>query len=92
MNCTKNKLRVIHIPQLPMKSFKVEVRNEREAYLLTEAFANQHLFLFENNVIPDYSNIILVECFENGEWCDYYNEIDDLEWDDFIQEYADYLA
>lgn len=91
MNFTKNKLRVVHIPQIPMKGFMVEVRDEREAYLLADTLAIQHLFLYENNCIPDYSNIIYVECLEDGEWCDYYNEIDNLEWDEFVEKNEEFL-
>ena len=100
MKLVKNKLRVIHIPQVPMEGFKVEVRNEREAFLLQNTFANQHLWLLEKNVIPDYCNVILVEMWdedldldENGEkWTDYWNEEEMMEWDDFVQEYNDYLS
>ena len=83
----KNKLRVVHIPQVPMKGFKVEVRNEREAFLIQNTLADQHLFLFENDVIPDYSNVIIVEMFDDGEWLDYYNEDELMEWDELISTY-----
>lgn len=91
MQFVKEKLRVVHIPQIPMEGFKVEVRNEREAFLISETLANQHLWLLENNIIPDYSNVILVECFEDGEWCDYYNEQEGMDWDEFVETYAEKL-
>ncbi len=99
MKLTKNKLRVNHLPQIPCKGFKVDVKNEREAYLLQEAFANQHLFLFENNFIPDYANVILLEMWdddleenEDGEkWTDYYNENEIMDWEEFKDEYSDYI-
>ncbi len=84
-----SKLRVVHIPQVPMKGFEVEVRNEREAYLVYQTLANQHLFLYENNVIPDYSNVIFVEMFEDGEWVSYWNEKEMMEWDDMVNEYLE---
>lgn len=92
MELIKRKLRVCHIPQVPMKPFIVEVRDEREAYLIDNALAQQHLFLFENNVIPDYSNVIFVEYLdEDGEWCTYYNEYEFMEWDEFVEEYKEQL-
>ena len=92
MNLVKNKLRVTHMPQIPCKGFSVEVASEREAYLIKETLANQHLFLFENNMIPDYANIIIIEMLENGQWCDYYNEQELMEWEDFILEYGYYVT
>lgn len=95
----KNKLRVSHFPQIPCKPFIVEVKNEREAYLIYQTIANQHLFLFEGNFIPDYSNVICVEMWDdemeadaNGDkWCDYWNEKEEMEWNDFVEEYSDYV-
>ncbi len=87
-----HKIRVTHIPQVPMQGFSVEVKNEREAYLLENTLANQHLFLLENNVIPDYSNAIFIEMFEDGYWCDYYNEDEGMEWDEFVETYKDKLV
>ena len=93
----QNKLRVVHYPQVGCdKSFIVEVKNEEEAFLITNTLANQHLWLHENKFIPDYANVILVELFdtdideesETGEpygWVDYFNESIG-EWDD-VEEY-----
>ena len=92
MKLTDNKLRVTHMPQIPCKGFSVEVKNEREAWLIYETMANQHLFLFENNMIPDYSNIILVEMWEDGEWCSYYNEKEFMEWEEFVKEFEAYVT
>lgn len=85
------KLRVTHIPQLPMKGFSVEVQNEREAYLLRNALADQHLFLLKENVIPDYSNAIYVEQWEDGEWQSYFDHENGLEWDEFVVQFEDQL-
>lgn len=88
MKGVKHKLKVVHIPQVPMEGFEVEVNNENEAYLLYEVFANQHLFLFEKNVIPDYCNAIFVLMYEDGEWGDYYNDNEMMEWDELIENYT----
>ena len=81
------KLRVLDYPQIPCKPFTVEVKDEEQAYLVSEALANQHLFLFENNFIPDYANIILVQMFDDGEWIDYYNYEHDMEFDEYAQNF-----
>lgn len=84
----KNKLRVSHYPQIPCKPFQVEVQNEREAYLIRETLANQHLFLFNNNFIPDYCNVIVVEMLEEEDcWIDYYNEEEKLNFNEFVEKY-----
>jgi len=99
MKLTKNKLRVVHIPQVPMKGFIVEVKSEREAYLISDTLASQHLWLFKQNVIPDYSNMISIEVWddnlepdEDGEkWTDYYNDDEFMDWDEFTEAYNDYV-
>lgn len=100
MRLTENRLRVVHIPQVPMKGFAVDVMNEREAFLIDHAFANQHLFLLEKNVIPEYSNVIFVQMWDenlepdkDGEkWTDYYNEHEDMEWEEFTKTYTEYVT
>lgn len=94
MKKVQNKLRVSHFPQVPCKPFTVEVKDEEQAYLMVEALANHHLFLFDNNFIPDYSNILLVEMFEedsdgdgNPGWVDYWNEEELMEFDEFVETY-----
>lgn len=87
----KNKLRVVHIPQVPMEGFVVEVNNEREAFLVEQALAKQHLFLYSKGIIPDYSNVIFVEMLTDEEWEDYYNEQEDMNWEEFVEHYEDYV-
>lgn len=87
MKKVQNKLRVSHFPQVPCKPFTVEVKDEEQAHLMVEALANQHLFLFDNNFIPDYANILLVEMFEDNEWVDYWNEEEMMEFDEFVETY-----
>jgi hypothetical protein len=55
-----NKFRVVHHPQIPCEPFTVDVKDLATACTVSEALADQHLFLFENNFIPDYSNVIEV--------------------------------
>lgn len=78
------KLRVAHVPQVPMEeAFYVEVKNLEEAKLLFDVFANYDLFQFENNVKPDYANATFLEEFdkERNEWVSWIDEetgIDDI--------------
>ena len=98
MKNVKNQLRVVHFPQVGMckKSFIVEVKDEEQAFLMITALARQHLFLFKNRIIPNYSNVIFVEMYDetvNTEtdepygWCNYYNEEECMEWDDIEKTY-----
>ncbi len=92
----KNKLRVHHYPQIPCKPFIVDVEDEKEASKIIKVLADQHLWLFENRIIPDYSNVIQVvmwdETLDNegdllGDWTDYWNEQEGMEWDEFEETY-----
>lgn len=77
----ENKLRVCHYPQVPCEPFIVEVADENEAEKIVDVLASQHLFLFEQGIIPDYSNVIEVQMFEDNEWVSYENEgMDFEEW------------
>lgn len=85
------KLRLLHYPQIPCKPFIVEVKDEEQAYLIEQTLANQHLFLFANNFIPDYSNIITVQIWDESEedWMEYYNEEFGMEWDEYVENYLE---
>lgn len=76
-------LSVWWIPQVPMKAFRVPVRNIREAKLLLETLAEYDIFQFENNVKPDYANAGGLNVWEGGEWTEWYSEngqsIDEVE-------------
>lgn len=49
-------LRVWWIPQVPMPSFRVDVRTLREARLLLNTLADYDKFQLGNNIKPDYCN------------------------------------
>ncbi len=87
MKYVKNKLRVSHYPQIPCQPFHVDVKDEEQALLIMDTLANQHLFLYENNFIPDYSNMITVTMWdeEDKEWYNYWNEEEGMEWEDFVE-------
>jgi len=94
MTPVKNKLRVLHFPQVPCEPFFVDVKNEYEASLIGSILADQHCFLYDNNFIPDYSNIVSVVMWEDdidGEgtagWSDYYNDVEGMEFDEFEETY-----
>jgi len=94
MKKVPNKLRVIHYPQIPCEGFFIDVKDEEEAAKIRNVLADQHLFLFENNFIPDYSNIIHILMWDensdgdgNPDWVDYYNEEEDMEFDEFEETY-----
>lgn len=49
-------LRVWWIPQVPMKGFRVPVKNIGEAKLILNTLADYDIFQFKNNIKPDYCN------------------------------------
>lgn len=89
MKLSPNMLRVVHFPQVGSlkECFLVPVKDEEQAALIVNTLAAQHLWLEKKNVIPDYSNAIMVEMFEDGEWIDYYNHEEEMEWDEFEETY-----
>jgi hypothetical protein len=99
----KNKLRVAHFPQVGVCKgcFKVEVKDEEQACFILNLMALQHLWLFENKVILDYSNIILVEMFDENidvktgkpyGWVNYYNEEEEMEWEEIEETYFSQIS
>jgi hypothetical protein len=70
----KIKLRVWHIPQVPMDAFTVPVSDPKEAIRIMKLLADYDIFQFENNVKPDYSSAQGLEVFEDGEWSDWYSK------------------
>uniref|UniRef100_A0AAU8KWH1 Superinfection exclusion protein n=1 Tax=Serratia phage Kevin TaxID=3161161 RepID=A0AAU8KWH1_9CAUD len=58
------KFRVWHVPQVPMKSFNVEVPTFEEAVRLKDALGLYDLFQLENNVKPDYCNMNGIQIFD----------------------------
>ena len=83
ITCTKNKLQVWHHAQVPCEPFRVDVKDEFEAIKIMDALADQHLFLFEQKIIPDYSNSISVYMFDESknDWVNYFNEEMHEEWE-----------
>lgn len=78
------KLRVCHYPQIPCEPFIVEVGDLKEAKLLFDTLANYDLFQYDNNIKPDYSNMTILEEYDEFEkewcsWCDEETRIDDLD-------------
>ena len=77
-------LMVWHVPQVPMRAFKVRVTSIEEGKRLCEILADYDLFQYENNIKPDYSNANGVSRWEDdGEGnFDWYDTDLDEDWDD----------
>lgn len=88
MKLSGKRLQVWHYPQVPCEPFKVEVKDENEAFTMVNALADQHIYLFKNKMIPDYCNSIHVVMWDEDdkEWVDYYNESEGMDWSD-VEEY-----
>ena len=89
------RLRVSHYAQIPCKPFHVDVKDECEAKKIQDVLAQQHLFLLENKIIPDYANVITVSMWEeeldpdenDEKWTDYFNEELCMDWKEFEESY-----
>ena len=66
MKKVKNKLQVRHYAQVPCEPFCVDVSDEVEAKKIKDVLADQHLFLFEQKIIPDYANSICVVMWDEN--------------------------
>ena len=93
----KGDLQVWWIPQVPMKSFDIDVKSVEEGVKILGVLANYDLFQFENNVKPDYCNagglnIYSDDCDGDGNpgWESWHYEGDSDFWDD-PEEYLEYL-
>lgn len=85
------KLRVAHCPQVPGKFFTVEVNSLEDARRMMDVLARYDLFQYKNRIKPDYSNMTVLEQYNEGDqeweaWIDEKTGIDDVE------EYFEYLA
>jgi len=87
MNKVTNKLEVWHYPQVPCEPFRVSVVDEAMADIVVNMLADQHLFLYEKNMIGDYNNIISVMMYDEDTdtWEEYYNVEDDMDFDEFVE-------
>lgn len=94
MTLSGKRLKVQHYPQIPCNPFEVEVKDEYEAARMMNALADQHIWLFKNRIIPDYSNILNVLMWdeEGKDWIDYWNEAEQMNWDDLEAVYEDELT
>lgn len=88
MKKESRKLRVWWVPQVPMKSFLVDVKTLEEADLLLTTLADYDIFQFENNVKPDYSNVGGLMYFDEVEkdWFDWEDEETGMDFDEYREE------
>lgn len=90
-----NKLRVYHIPQVPMKPFLVEVTSVQEAVRMMKALLDYDEFQLDNNIKPDYFNVCglqmwdetltdqdLIDMGLEDRWVEWFIETEDDYYDD----------
>lgn len=84
-------MRLVHMAQVPCNGFNIEVRDEEEAYKVSNILAQQHLFLLNENIIPDFSNVMFVEMWDKDteDWEEYYNEEEDLSWEEVERQFEE---
>lgn len=91
MKLSGKRLQVHHYPQVPCQPFTVDVKDEYEAMKIANTLADQHLWLLENKIIPDYVNNIEVVMWDGSEWVPYYNKEEEMDWDEFETVYENEL-
>lgn len=100
---TPNKFRVWHIPQVPMKAFKVECSSLEEAVKIKNALAVYDLFQYENRIKPDYCSASGIHMWDESltdqdlidmeledRWVDWFHESEDESFED-PEEYLEYI-
>lgn len=80
-----SKLRIWYNPQVPGKPFLKEVADLKEAKLVANTLIEFSTFEFENNIKPDYSDVIDLEMFEDGEWVSWADD-DHMDFDELLDE------
>jgi hypoxanthine phosphoribosyltransferase len=80
-----SKLRIWYNPQVPGKAFTKEVKSLEEAKLVANTLIEFSTFEFENNIKPDYSDVIDLEMFEDSEWVSWYDD-DHMDFDELLDE------
>lgn len=92
MHTNVKKLRVWWIPQIPMKSFNVNVKTLEEANLILNTLADYDLFQLENNIKPDYANTGGLQEFDEveKEWVDWYDEESGMDFDEYREEFLNH--
>lgn len=99
-----NKLRVWHIPQVPMKAFFVECDSLEEAVKIKNTLADYDLFQYENNVKGDYCSMNGIQIWDESlsdqdlkemelddRWIDWFYE-DDENYFENPEEYLERLS
>lgn len=86
------RLQVHHYPQVPCSPFCVDVKDEYEAAKTIDTLADQHVWLLKNRLIPDYCNSFNVVMWDGSEWVDYWNESEQMNWDDLEAVYENELT
>ena len=87
-------LRVWWMPQVPMKSFYVDVKSVEEGIKVMDVLAKYDAFQYDNNIKPDYSNMGGLEMYvtdvEDGDemvWEDWYYEDENVGYYDDPKQY-----
>lgn len=80
------KLSVWWIPQVPMKSFRVDVPNVESGALILKTLADYDLFQYDNDVKGDYSNAGGLDEWDENEndWVTWFNE-DGMDIDEYME-------
>ena len=69
------KLRVWHIPQVPMSEpFYVTVENVAQAKLVLNTLWDYDLFQYERRIKPDYANASGLEEFDGEKWREWWSD------------------
>lgn len=69
-----DQLRVWWIPQVPGKSFTVDVADISEAKLLLKVLADYDIFQYRNRIKPDYCNAGGLQTWDGEEWVDWHDK------------------
>lgn len=87
----RKETRVWHIPQVPGNPFHVPVQSLGEAVLVLDALAAYDKFQLDNNIKGDYCNVQGLEVLEDGEWVEWYDDINGKDIGEYMA-YAEYDA
>lgn len=72
------KLRVWHVPKVPMKPFYIDVDSVEQAWGILNVLWDYDLFQYENRIKKNFFRASGLEYFdeEEQEWCEWYDDYD----------------
>lgn len=82
-----NSLRVVQSFDGETEPYIVDVEDEKEACLVYQTLRDNYKFMRDKGIVNPIYFSVNVEMRVNDYWLDYFNEKEDMSWDEFYENY-----